>query len=288
MPITIGLFLFRLLSRIPFPVIYFFSDAAAFFLGNVLRYRREIILDNLQNAFPEKKNSEIKRLAVAYYRNLCDVFVEAMKLLTITEKELLRRVEFNDLDLADEVKENQSGGIVCFGHQGNWEWLGATLCLFLHVETAGVYQPLKSKFFDRLMLEIRSRTGNRMIPVANAFRDCILYLKNPTYYGFLFDQNPAPGEVRNFFSFFGRQVPFPTGMAKISLKTAAPFYFAQIQRTKRGHYQMSWEKIPLEGHDEISLTALAVKKLEAAIRENPSSWLWSHRRWKYKPVQNHS
>ena len=59
----------------------------------IFRYRKKIILGNLQNAFPEAGEKEIRKIAHRFYRHLADVIFETIKLLTRFKEiiKLLRR-----------------------------------------------------------------------------------------------------------------------------------------------------------------------------------------------------
>ncbi|WP_448634902.1 hypothetical protein [Pedobacter panaciterrae] len=37
--------------------------------------------------------------------------------------------------------------------------------------------------------------------------------------------------------------------------------------------------------EEFEITRLHTQFLEEIIKDEPAYWLWSHRRWKHKPVQ---
>ncbi len=74
--------LMRLLAGLPLCVLYFVSDLAYPIVYYIIRYRRRLVRENLLCSFPEKSEKEILRIERAFYRNLCDVFVEAFKCLT--------------------------------------------------------------------------------------------------------------------------------------------------------------------------------------------------------------
>ena len=62
----------RLLSRLPFGVLYLISDFLFVVSFYVIRYRRKIVEKNLRNAFPEKTSEELASIEKQFYRNLCD------------------------------------------------------------------------------------------------------------------------------------------------------------------------------------------------------------------------
>jgi KDO2-lipid IV(A) lauroyltransferase len=62
-----------------------------------------------------------------------------------------------------------------------------------------------------------------------------------------------------------------------------PVIFAMMHKEKRGYYRSRISL--LSDHSaqrhEGEITLAYIRILEQSIRENPSMWLWSHRRWKH-------
>ena len=187
------------------------SDLTSFFVAKVFRYREKVIDENLKFAFPEKSTEEKWKIKAAFYRNFCDLFFETIKLLSIHPGVLKQRAKFVNAGLIPEMISKGNGGIGAFGHFNNWEWLGAAMGLHLPFETVGIYRPLSNSFFDRLLLEIREKTGNRMVKDEKAYRDCLIHLSKPSYYGFLSDQNPARTQELFFAPFMGKTGPLSSG-----------------------------------------------------------------------------
>src|SRR4051812_47347408 len=103
------MFILKLLSQLPFGVLYVFSDFLYFVAYHVIRYRRALVNKNLRNSFPEKTDDKIKKIEKAFYKNLCDYAVETLKLLTISREELGKRMRFNVEGFIDQfVSKNQS------------------------------------------------------------------------------------------------------------------------------------------------------------------------------------
>ena len=66
-------------------------------------YRKEVIITNLKKSFPEKSEQEIKKIHRDFKRFLCDMVVETIKSLSISEKEAVKRCRFSDLTLLDRL-----------------------------------------------------------------------------------------------------------------------------------------------------------------------------------------
>ena len=54
-------------------------------------YRKEVVMSNIALAFPEKSLAERKLIAKKFYKNFIDNFIEIIKLLSISKKQLQKR-----------------------------------------------------------------------------------------------------------------------------------------------------------------------------------------------------
>ncbi|MEM7039914.1 MAG: lysophospholipid acyltransferase family protein, partial [Bacteroidota bacterium] len=236
--------LLYLWSLLPMPILHLQSSIFAFLIHRVIGYRKAVVLDNLRHAFPEKSEAEIRHIAKGFYLHFCDVIVETVKLMSISAKNLKRRMRHVNPEVLPEMTAHGGGGIAVFAHYANWEWLGAGMGLQLPFSTVGVYKVLSSQVFDRLMLHIRTRLGNDMITMEQTLRESLKRLKSPCYIAFLGDQSP-PGHGSHYFTaFLGRPAPVHLGIAAISLKMNVPLYYFDIRRERRGHYAVELVQIP--------------------------------------------
>ncbi|MEO5966824.1 MAG: hypothetical protein ABIP68_00105, partial [Ferruginibacter sp.] len=86
-----------------------------------------------------------------------------------------------------------------------------------------------------------------------------------------------------WLNFFGKPAPFISGPEKgASLKNPAVVFVTFIKE-KRGYYRFSETLITENGRDlkNGQLTIIYRNLLEKAIQEQPSNYLWSHKRWKW-------
>ena len=74
--------LLYLLSLLPLRLLFLFSDFACLILRYIVGYRKKVVFYNLSIAFPEKTETERKRIANRFYRNFTDSFMETIKLLS--------------------------------------------------------------------------------------------------------------------------------------------------------------------------------------------------------------
>jgi KDO2-lipid IV(A) lauroyltransferase len=102
--------------------------------------------------------------------------------------------------------------------------------------------------------------------------------------GLVADQSPVKNAEKHWVKFLNQDTAFQKGADRLAKMTKYPVVFLGLRRVKRGYYEVSIEKIADPPYDKQSTQILDiyVQKSEQLIRENPSAWLWSHRRWKLK------
>ena len=113
--------LFRVLACLPLRVLYLLSDMAFVMVYYIARYRRRVVDDNLSQCFPAMTAEERNGIRRRFYRNFCDTFVEAVKLLHISDSEMCRRMKFVNTDLIDNMLAQGKSVAIYFSHCGNWE-----------------------------------------------------------------------------------------------------------------------------------------------------------------------
>lgn len=275
----------KFLAFFPLRILYIFSDLFYPIVYYVIRYRKEVVFKNLHNAFPEKTDKEIEHIAKKFYRHFCDLFVEIIKLLHISHEEISKRMKYRGANPFLEEFEKNKMVLGVLGHFNNWEW-GSALGMKGPYQFASIYKPLTNKYFDKLMIKIRAQFGGELIPMAKTGRIMANYMRDGklTVFNFIADQAPVKSEIQYWTTFLNQDTPVYLGIEKLALKTHQPVYFGKFIKVKRGYYEAVVEKLCDDCNDlpPHELTERHLKALEAAIRENPEYWLWSHRRWKIK------
>ena len=273
------------LSLLPLPVLYGVSELARFILFGIFRYRRDVVTDNLTQAFPEKSIVERSRIRRHFERNFCDQWIETLKLLTFSDRDLAKRFTAN-WDVFHQLYAEGRNTCLLVGHTFNWEWGNNASALAAQQLYACMYLPVSSTAFDRLMQRIRSRTGALMISM-KALRSGLRALEGNTYiYTLAADQNPSVVEVADWYPFLNREAPFFRGPENLARRNRTAVVFGGIKKLGRGRYHMQLERV----WDDASttqpgeITAAYVQFMERQIREQPENWLWSHRRWKHRKV----
>lgn len=278
-----------LLTLLPFRVLYLISDFIFVLVFWVFRYRRKVVAQNLQNAFPEKSEIERRKIEFRFFRHLCDYFFETIKMIHLSDKEIKKRVGY-DSDYLN-LKEKEGINVVCMlGHTINWEWVNS---IALQVDTTWIvpYHPLRdSPYFDNFMVNLRSRFGAELVPMKKTYKRLMDIQRKGAHYmaGMIADQSPPSTNNRHWITFLNQDTAVMEGSERIAQKTSAAVVYAKMLRVKRGYYKV----IPIEltanakEEDDMYVTKRYFELLEEHISEQPENWLWSHRRWKRKRPQD--
>ncbi|MGN6438131.1 MAG: lysophospholipid acyltransferase family protein [Agriterribacter sp.] len=275
--------LLYLFSFLPLWIIYRVSDFFYFILCFVLGYRRKVLMKNISIAFPEKSEAEKKKIIRKFYRNFTDTFLEAIKLLSMSEKSLRKRVQF-DPTIYNELYRTGKSCQVHLGHNFNWEWVNVRVTKELPYPFLVVYMPIGSKLIDRLFKHFREKTGGIMLPATDMRNAMMPYRHQQYLLGLVADQNPGQPGKAYWIKFFDRWTPFVKGPEKNARFNNIPVVFARFSKPKRGYYVVESKLATLNPAEmkEGELTLAYVRYLEEVIRKQPEIYLWSHNRWKFE------
>jgi len=272
-----------LVSLLPLRLLYILSDGVYGLFFYVFRYRRDIVMNNLLIAFPEKTEKERKAIAKKFYHNLIDMFVETIKMITVSDAFLEKRVTGN-LGMIDKFYPSGKRVQVHVGHNFNWEWGNMVLAKLTIYKSLAVYMPLSSKIMERFFYKLRTRKGAIFLKATQMKQDFQPHANSQYLLALVADQNPGhPGNAW-WVDFFGRPTPFVKGPAKAAIANNTVVIFAFIHKPRRGYYDvvLSLAAEDPRAFTEQELTKKFANYLEGVIRQYPDMWLWSHRRWKHE------
>ncbi len=276
-----------LIARLPFSVIYMISDVVYFFLYYVIKYRRKTVLANLALAFPQKTKSQLQQLSRESTRHFCDLFIEMIKSTAISKQQLKKRFICREVGEINAFAEANQPVVVMLGHQASYEW---TIALddLLKFKSYAVYKPIKNKYFDQFIRNIRSKFGTTLVPMKRAY--ALLKKSQQSnqevgLFALVADQSPKPSAAQFFTQFFNKTTPVFLGGERMAHQYAMPVYFLRIEKKQRGHYEAYFEKITDNAQKEKDwyVTDTFFEKLEEQIKQQPAYYLWSHKRWKIDP-----
>lgn len=275
--------LLTLISKVPFAALYFVSNVFYLLNRHIVRYRYDVVRENLQKAFPERSDDEIDALTEQTFRNLADVLVETIKGIGISREELGRRMTITVSSRVHELVEQGAPLIFLTAHHCNWEWLLLYSCIHLPHPLVVAYQPFHDQRFNEFMLKARTRFGGKAVPSTDLVREIIRSRKSLKTLALLADQSPSRNERKHWVTFLNQDTAFIDGTDSLAWLTGMPVVFVHTTRRKRGHYDVSLEMLAEPPYEKYahSIVEQYARRLEAMIQADPSSWLWSHRRWKF-------
>jgi KDO2-lipid IV(A) lauroyltransferase len=283
---SLGVGLLYLLSLLPYFVLYIIADLLFVLLYYVIHYRRQVVKENLSNAFPEKSVAELRTIEKEYFRFLADLIVETIKLCTLSKEEVTKRVRIENRAMLENAAFISGKSIIgAVGHYGNWESGCLRMGLITERPCIIAYKPLSNPVWDKFFLNMRSRLGAHMVPMKNTFRKIVSHRNEVTFTVLAGDQTPTREEATYFTNFLNQPTAVFLGVEKLAKATDSLVVFCDVRRVKRGYYSCTF--VPLFDSPKLTaeyeITNAHVQYLERVIREEPQYWLWSHRRWKFKP-----
>lgn len=279
--------LLYLISLLPFILLYRLSDLTAFLLYRVFKYRREVIMDNLLTAFPEKTEKEREAIARQFYYNFTDTFIETIKMISLSKKAIQKR-NSGSYELVYNLYHKGKNITMLCGHQFNWEYGNLLYSSVLTFPLVTAYLPIKNKAFNLIMLKIRSRFGTIMVSPAEFGSRLHTVFKQQHAMVLMADQSPAWPTAGYWIKFFDRYTAFAYGPEKSAIRNKSAVVFFRYKKLRRGYYHYEPEILAENAADipaRAQLTRLYRDALEHSIREDPANYLWSHKRFKleWKP-----
>jgi len=284
--ITIYPFLY-LISLFPFFILNVISFHFYVLVFYVLRYRKKVVLENLKNSFPNKSTNELNQISKKFYKHFCDLIIENIKLLSISNKKFMKYCYFTPqaLQLFNHYHKQNTTIILALGHNGNWEWSLIAHQLNYKYNIVGIYHPLSNKNMDALISKLRNRGKVNLVTMQNSLRFLIGYKPQtkPGSIGLIADQTP-PKESSFWLTFLNQDTPFFGGPEKMAKKFNLPVLFIAMRKVKRNTYELDAKLITDSPKETIEgeITKSYAMQLQELIIEQPEYWLWSHKRWKHK------
>ena len=273
--------LIKLISLLPFSIIYKVSDLIKFLLHRVFKYRLKVVRKNLNIAFPERSQEELSDIESKFYKHFSDITIESIKAYGMSESEMKRRYTYENIDVLRDIQKNTKNIILLCGHYSNFEWL-----LSIGYNTKGngygIYTPMTNKYFERLFKKIRKKHKAYLVS-RYKIKDFMSSLDTNKYYLFGFASDQSPRKIgKSYVNYFlGKKVPIFTGAERFAKDYNLKVVFADINRVKRGHYQTKFKVINDKKDSDYSITDQFIKLLEKQIYRDPSQYFWSHNRFKY-------
>jgi KDO2-lipid IV(A) lauroyltransferase len=271
-------------SRLPMRALYALATFLYLLAFHVVRHRHRVIREQLEKVFPDSSVAEREAIHKKFLKNFCDVMVEVLKSVSMTEDDMRAHVQIVNVSLVRQYLDAGQSLMFVTSHLCNWEWLlhGVTLQLGYPVDAA--YKPLHDQWAERLMLKVRSRFGARLVPAKDLLADFLKRRGIVRAVAMNADQAPVSTDKRYWTRFLGQDTAFYIGAEQIARATRLPIMYAAMRRIRRGHYEVEFK--PLWDGREVTapntMTERYARACEIDVLKSPADWLWSYRRWRLK------
>lgn len=276
------------LSIHPYWLLYLKSDFYYVLIYHLLRYRRKVVRENLLHSFPEKDSKTIKSIEKHFYRNLCDLFVEAPKMLRMKPEGYKNRIVYNNPELIKQLYEQHKNVFYAIPHSGNWEWFGKMICDLSPHRCLAVYKRVKNPVFEQLMLYLRTEGCSLEMVESNSALRRLAQLRDSQNAVLMVADQTSHGLSSDYWTeFLHQDTCWFTGLERIAKMLDYAVVFVAMKRSGRGYYEVTFEQITDDpkATEKGYIMEQYVRCVERFIEEQPDNWLWSHRRWKHQRPQ---
>jgi KDO2-lipid IV(A) lauroyltransferase len=274
-----------LISILPFRVLYIFSDLIYIIVYYIIGYRRKIVRSNIALALPNLSQKEQLSIEKKSYRHLCDMFLEMVKTMSISEREIEERFVFTNLELYQNLEKEQKSIALLVAHYASYEWI---ISMNRHIKFEGfaIYKRIANRYFDKLVRDIRSKFKATLITT----KETIPTIQENVIkghlgvYGFASDQSPQLHKTYHWTSFMGIETPVHTGAEMLAKKFDMNVIFLRVKKVKRGYYEATFELLCDNPQivPDYKISDEFLRRVEKQIYDAPEYYLWTHKRWKHK------
>ena len=265
-----------------------FQRAIAGFLGmmwfDVLRIRRQVVLDNITKAFPLLTQKEKVRLARRSLANLGMNLVEYSHLPYMTAENIDALYDFQKSELLDDALKEGHGALLLTCHMGNGDLACAGLALKKYPILL-VSKAFKLKWLNELWFGMRRKSGLEFIPARDSSYALLKALKKNSVVVIPLDQFTGP-PIGVKTTFFGHETGTAAGLALMAERAHAPVIACFTRRLPDGRHVLEFrERIDVHFRSSraegmVEYTQKFTDILQGFVTEHPDQWMWIHKRWK--------
>jgi len=280
-----GMWLFfaflRIITLLPLSWIETIGGFLGWLVYHLAPSRRRVTRINIQQAYPDYSENEIKKLIRASYRSL-GISIFEMALAWWASRDYLRaHCTVEGMEHLEKALAEGKGVIMLTGHFSTLEIGGILMALYTPLNA--VYKKAHNPMFNTFMHFYRNKHLKEAIPNTNV-RGFIKGLRNGIATWYAPDQDFTQNIV--FAPFLGGIAGTLTStakMAEISDASVVPFYPQRLDKGKG--YKLvilpALENFP--SGDQIIDATTVNQAIEAMVRQNPEQYAWIHKRFKTQP-----
>jgi KDO2-lipid IV(A) lauroyltransferase len=255
---------------------------------NPKRHKRA--LDNLRIAFPEKSESERKKIALAHWENLGRVMAETMRVDQIIADP--SRLKIRNPKVFERYASKLGPIVGASLHVGNWE-LAIWPLTVAGTNPACVYRSVNNPYIDSYLryqrrdlypggMFGRGKVEGEHDESQKTARVIMDFVRRGGRLGVVCDLYDRSGLPVPFFGKDARTVAIP---AMIARRTGARIWMSRCMRIgKDSRFEIELKELRIprtanHSEDVKWATAEMTRQFEEWVREMPEQWMWSNRRW---------
>jgi KDO2-lipid IV(A) lauroyltransferase len=274
-----------LISILPFRLLYLFSDFVYLIIYRLIGYRKKTVRANLKLAFPNLSEEERLEIEKKSYKHLCDMFLEMIKTISISRKEIESRFRFTNLDVYHELEKKQKSIALMCAHYASYEWV-VSMNHYVNFKGYGIYKKIANPHFDKLVKDIRSKFEAYLITTKETKATIEENAKNNVLgiYGFASDQTPRWSNKLYWHHFMGIETPIHIGAESLAKQYDMNVIYLRVKKISRGYYEATFDILTddVQSIPNYKLSEDFMARVEQQIYEQPEYYLWTHKRWKHK------
>ena len=247
-------------------------------------WRKNMAVENIKECLGVS-DDRAQEIAEESVRRFGRMLVEVLRFPTLTPENFRKSVSVEGAEYLEAAYKQDKGVILCTGHYGNWELLGASVAL-MGYPILSIARKQNNSAMDDFINEYRELTGQKT--TYNRGENSMLainrIIKDKKILGVLYDQDSGAEGMEVLF--FGKPSMVPTGAALLSRIHGAPMVplFIHNEDDEKFTIKIYPPLYAKKTSDRVQDLRRPTEELmliaEHEIISDPSMWFWVHDRWK--------
>lgn len=272
-------------AQIPLVMLQALAKLAGWLFSVLPNRARSTTEKNLHTCFPDLSAKQLQQLTRQSLQNTACTALEMGKAwLWPIHKTVGLVVETEGYEDYQTALQAGKGVILMAPHLSNWEVFGFFACH--QTPSTFMYQPPRQAAVDRLLREVRSRSGVNLAPTnRKGVAQVLAALQAGEMVGILPDQVPAD-ESGVFVPFFGEPAFTMTLISKLASRTGAAVFCGFAQRLPGGRgFRAVFQKAEEAIHSsDVATSATSLNRsVEKVVSLAPSQYQWEYKRFRRQP-----